>query len=160
MESKQQTFERMVRDHRATIYTVCYMFSNNTDEVSDLFQEVLTNLWRGMEGFEGRSDIKTWIYRVSLNTCISIDRKNKKRKTTVPLSMNINLFEDNDDDSKQIEMLRKRIAKLGAFDRAIILLWLENMSYEEIGAVVGISAKNVSVRLYRIKEQLKNMSNQ
>jgi len=150
----------MVRDHRATIYTVCYMFSNNTDEVSDLFQEVLTNLWRGMEGFEGRSDIKTWIYRVSLNTCISIDRKNKKRKTTVPLSMNINLFEDNDDDSKQIEMLRKRIAKLGAFDRAIILLWLENMSYEEIGAVVGISAKNVSVRLYRIKEQLKNMSNQ
>jgi len=73
--------------------------------------------------------------------------------------MNINLFEDNDEDSKQIEMLRKRISKLGAFDRAIILLWLENMSYEEIGAVVGISTKNVSVRLYRIKEQLKNMSN-
>jgi len=160
METKQETFERMVRDNKATIYTVCYMFSNNADEVSDLFQEILTNLWKGMEHFEGRSNVKTWIYRVSLNTCISIDRKNRKRKQTIPLSMNINLFEDNDDDSKQIEMLRKRIAKLGAFDRAIILLWLENMSYEEIGAVVGITAKNVSVRLYRIKEQLKNMSNQ
>jgi len=160
METKQETFERMVRDNKATIYTVCYMFSNNADEVSDLFQEILTNLWKGMEHFEGRSNVKTWIYRVSLNTCISIDRKNRKRKQTIPLSMNIDLFEDNDDDSKQIEMLRKRIAKLGAFDRAIILLWLENMSYEEIGAVVGITAKNVSVRLYRIKEQLKNMSNQ
>jgi len=160
MESKEQTFERMVRDNRATIYTVCYMFSNNADEVSDLFQEVLANLWKGMESFKGRSNVKTWIYRVSLNTCISIDRKNKKRKPTIPLSMNINLFEDTDDDSKQIEMLHKRIVKLGAFDRAIILLWLENLSYEEIGAIVGISTKNVAVRLYRIKEQLKNMSNQ
>ena len=73
--------------------------------------------------------------------------------------MNINLFEDRDEDSRQVEMLRKRINKLGPFDRAIILLWLENMSYEEIGQVVGISTKNVSVRLFRIKEQLKNMSN-
>jgi len=146
----------MVREHRATIYTVCYMFSNDADEVSDLFQEVLANLWKGMDGFEGRSDIRTWIYRVSLNTCISIDRKKKKRRA-IPLSMSINLFEDNDDDSRQVEMLRKRIARLQPFDRAIILLWLENMSYEEIGAVVGITAKNVSVRLFRIKEQLKSM---
>jgi len=150
----------MVREHKTTIYTVCYMFSSDADEVNDLFQEVLVHLWQGMKSFEGRSDVKTWIYRVSLNTCISIDRKNKKRKSTVPLSMDINLFEDQDSDSKQVEMLRKRISQLGPFDRAIILLWLENMSYDEIGAVVGISAKNVGVRLYRIKEQLKNMSNQ
>jgi len=156
MDNKEQAFEHMVREHRTTIYTVCYMFSNDSDEVSDLFQEVLTNLWKGMEKFEGRSDIKTWIYRVSLNTCISIDRK-KKRRRALPLQMNINLFEDDDTDSRQAEMLRKRIAKLGPFDRAIILLWLENMSYDEIGAVVGITAKNVSVRLYRIKEQLKRM---
>ena len=73
--------------------------------------------------------------------------------------MNINLFSDKDEDSRQSQMLRKRIGKLGVFDRAIILLWLENLSYEEIGAIVGISAKNVSVRLVRIREQLKNMSN-
>ena len=74
--------------------------------------------------------------------------------------MSMNLFEDQDDDTRQVDMLRRRISRLGAFDRAIILLWLENMSYEEIGQVVGISTKNVSVRLYRIKEQLKNMSNE
>ena len=148
----------MVRDHKSTIYTVCYMFSKDQDEVNDLFQEVLINLWKGYDSFEGRSDVRTWIYRISLNTCISQDRKKKKAKS-VPLSMSINLFEDRDEDTRQVEMLRKRINKLGAFDRAIILLWLENMSYEEIGQVVGISTKSVSVRLFRIKEQLKNMSN-
>jgi len=158
MESKDRTFERVVRDNKRTIYTVCYMFSSDADEVSDLFQEVLVNLWKGMEGFEKRSNIKTWIYRVSLNTCISIDRKKKRRHST-PLSMSINLFDETDEDSRQVELLRKRIAKLGPFDRAIILLWLENMSYEEIGSVVGITAQNVSVRLFRIKEQLKKMSN-
>ena len=148
----------MVREHKSTIYTVCYMFSIDQDEVNDLFQEVLINLWKGFSTFEGRSDVRTWIYRISLNTCISQERKKKKARS-VPLSMNINLFEDRDEDSRQVEMLRKRINKLGAFDRAIILLWLENMSYEEIGQVVGITTKNVSVRLFRIKEQLKNMSN-
>ena len=74
--------------------------------------------------------------------------------------MKIDLFADTDDDTRQVQMLRSRIGKLGVFDRAIILLWLENLSYEEIGAIVGISAKNVSVRLVRIREQLKNMSNE
>ena len=148
----------MVREQKSTIYTVCYMFSKDHDEVNDLFQEILVNLWKGFGSFEGRSDLRTWVYRVSLNTCISQDRK-KKRQKTVPLSMNINLFSDQDEDTKQVSMLRKRINKLGPFDRAIILLWLENMSYEEIAAIMGITIKNVSVRLYRIKEELKNMSN-
>ena len=78
---------------------------------------------------------------------------------TVPLSVDIDLFNDDDSDSRQIRMLYDRINQLGPFDRAIVLLWLENMSYEEIGAVIGISAKNVSVRLVRIKEELKKMSN-
>jgi RNA polymerase sigma-70 factor (ECF subfamily) len=73
--------------------------------------------------------------------------------------MDINLFTDTDDDTRQIQQLYRRINKLGVVDRAIILLWLENMSYEEIGQIIGISTKNVSVKLVRIKEQLKKMSN-
>ncbi len=156
MNSQEQEFARLVKEQKSTIYTVCYMFSKDQDEVNDLFQEILINLWNGFEKFEGRSNIRTWVYRVSLNTCISQDRKKKKNKS-VPLSMDIDLFNDSDEDSRQVEMLRSRINKLGPFDRAIILLWLENMSYEEIGQVVGISTKNVSVRLFRIKEQLKKM---
>ena len=156
LNKPDEQFAQMVREHKATIYTVCYMFSKDADEVADLFQEVLINLWKGFDGFQGRSDIKSWIYRVALNTCITIDRK-KKRQNKAELSMDINLFSDSDNDTKQVEMLRQRINRLKPFDRAIVLLWLENMSYDEIGAVVGITAKNVSVRLFRIKEELKRM---
>lgn len=135
------------------------MFSNNPEEVADLFQEILINLWKGFPQFRGDSNVRTWIYRVSLNTCISSERKKSRKVDTLPLTMDIDLFSDSDEDTKQIQMLRDRINKLGPFDRAIVLLWLESLSYDEIGAIVGISAKNVSVRLVRIKEQLKKMSN-
>ena len=160
MNSLELDFAQIVREHKGTIYTVCYMFSKDEEEVADLFQDILVNLWKGFAKFRGESSMSTWIYRVSLNTCISADRKKKKRGETVPLNMNINLFADSDEDTRQVRMLRSRIGRLGPFDRAIVLLWLENLSYDEIGAIVGISAKNVSVRLVRIREQLKNMSDE
>ena len=158
MTDTERQFAKTVREHKSTIYTVCYMFSKDDDEVNDLFQEVLINLWKGYDSFGHRSDIRTWIYRVALNTCISLDRK-KRRSGTVRLEMDINLFEDRDEDTRQVDLLHKRIQRLQPFDRAIVLLWLEDLSYEEIGQIVGISTKNVSVRLFRIREQLKNMSN-
>lgn len=160
MDTLELDFAQVVREHKGTIYTVCYMFSKDEEEVADLFQDILINLWKGFSKFRGDSNIRTWIYRVSLNTCISSDRKKKRKGETVPLDMNINLFDDSQEDTKQIRMLQGRISRLGPFDRAIVLLWLENLSYDEIGAIVGITAKNVSVRLFRIKEQLRNMSDE
>ena len=159
MDSLELDFARIVREHKGTIYTVCYMFSKDEEEVADLFQDILVNLWKGFAKFRGESSARTWIYRVSLNTCISSERK-KSKMQTVPLSMDINLYEDTDDDSRQIQMLYNRINRLKPFDRAIILLWLDNLPYDEIAAIVGITVKNVSVRLVRIKEELKQMSNQ
>ena len=159
MNASEKQFAQTVKEHRSTIYTVCYMFSQDADEVEDLFQEVLVNLWKGFESFEQRANIKTWIYRIALNTCISQDRKKKRRSSEVRMTMDINLFEDNDDDTRQVDMLHKRISRLQPFDRAIVLLWLESLPYEEIGQIVGITTKNVSVRLHRIREQLKQMSN-
>jgi RNA polymerase sigma-70 factor (ECF subfamily) len=159
MNASEKQFAQTVKEHRSTIYTVCYMFSQDADEVEDLFQEVLINLWKGFESFEQRANIKTWIYRVALNTCISQDRKKKRRSSEVRMTMDINLFEDNDEDTRQVDMLHKRISRLQPFDRAIVLLWLENLPYEEIGQIVGITAKNVSLRLHRIRKQLKQMSN-
>ena len=119
MNALEKQFAQTVAEHKSTIYTVCYMFSQDADEVNDLFQEVLVNLWKGFDKFEHRSDIRTWIYRVALNTCISLDRK-KKRAAEVRLTMDINLFEDRDEDTKQVDMLHKRISKLQPFDRAIV----------------------------------------
>jgi RNA polymerase sigma-70 factor (ECF subfamily) len=153
----ERDFENIVREHKGTIYTVCYMFSNDRDEVADLFQETLINLWRGSGTFRGDSALNSWIWKVALNTCITYDRKRKRGITTEPLSMNIDLFDDTAEENRQITLLRDRIGKLGPLDRAIVLLWLENLSYDEIGQIVGITPGNVSVRLVRIREQLKKM---
>lgn len=157
MDTTEQQFAETVRQHKSTIYTVCYMFSKDNDEVGDMFQEVLVNLWKGYQSFKGESDMKTWIYRIALNTCISLDRKKKRRKR-VSLSMDIDLYRDNDADTRQVKMLYDRITRLGPFDRAIILLWLDAVPYDEIAQIVGITTKNVSVRLVRIREELKKMN--
>ena len=155
----EREFTKMIKEHRKTIYTVCYFFSKDTDEVNDLFQEILINLWKGFPKFRGESSYSTWIWRVSLNTCNNQERRKKRNVETVPLSIDIDLYNDDDDKSRQIQMLYDRISRLEPFDRAIILLWLENMTYEDIAGIMGISLANVTTRLFRIKEQLKQMSN-
>lgn len=157
MEKNETQFASLVRQNRSTIYTVCYMFSNDNDEVADMFQKVLIKLWNGMESFDGRSEIKTWIYRVALNTCITIDKR-KKRHSRMKLEMDSDYFNSRDIRSEQAQFLHRRICRLQPLDRAIVLLWLEDISYDEIAAIIGISPKNVSVRLVRIREQLKRMS--
>ena len=159
MKDIELQFTKMVKEYRKTIYTVCYFYSKDSEEVNDLYQEILINLWKGFEKFRGESSLKTWIWRVSLNTCNNQKRKKKSSVQTIPLSIDIDLYNDDDVQSKQIQMLYDRINRLDVFDRAIILLWLENMNYQDIADVVGISLSNVTTRLFRIKEQLKSMSN-
>ena len=133
------------------------MFSQNQDEVNDLFQETLINMWKGIDSFREESKISTWIYRVALNTCLLQERKKKKEVKKVPLTMDVNFFQDDDANAAQVRMLHQRIGKLGLVDRALVMMWLEGMSYDEIGAVMGISSQNVGVKLFRIKEQMKKM---
>lgn len=158
MGDKEKEFAQIVREHKRRIYTVCYMFSKDVDEVADLFQEILINMWKGFSSFRGESSISTWIWRISLNTCINTSKK-RSRLETIPLNISINPYEDVDEDALQVRQLYDRINRLGLIDRSIILMWLENLSYEEIGAILGISVKNVSVKLVRIREKLKQMSN-
>ena len=148
-------FTQLVREHKSTIYTVCYMFSKDEEEVNDLFQETLINMWKGIDKFREESKISTWIYRVALNTCLLQERKKKRQVPKVPLTMDVNFFEDDSANATQVRQLHQRIGKLGLVDRALVMMWLEGMSYDEIGAVMGISAQHVGVKLFRIKEMLK-----
>lgn len=158
MTEKEERFTKIVREQKGTVYTVCYMFSSRQDEVDDLFQDTLVNLWRGFDGFRGDSDVRTWVWRVALNTCISADRKKKRRPKTETLDFGVNLYEEqNDSDTRQVQLLHKRISRLPVFDRAIVLLWLEDLSYDEIASIVGITPSNVGVRLSRIKEEMRRM---
>lgn len=158
METKEKHFLKMIQQHEQTIYTICYMFSQDKDEVDDLYQDILLQLWQGYDTFEGRSGIRTWIYRVSLNYCINFQRKQKREREQKEL-----LPRWNPDESLerklQVKQLYQRINALELVDRSVVLLWLEGLSYEEIAAIIGISVKNVSFKLVRIREQLKSMSN-
>lgn len=159
MNNLEFEFTKMVREYRKSIYSICYFFSENPTDVEDLFQEVLVNLWKGFPKFRGDSSLKTWIWRISLNTCCSLQRRNSRYVPTIPLAIDKDLFSESDQEGRQVKMLYDRINKLEVFDRAIILLWLESMSYDEIAAIVGITTASVTSRLFRIKEQLKSMSN-
>lgn len=159
MDAKELKFTQTVQEHKRMIYTVCYMFSQDSDQVNDLFQEILIKIWNGWDSFKGNSDIKTWIYRISLNTCINYDKKQKRGGQKVELDVNMGEGDDQGEKKSQIKQLYNRINRLGLVDRGIVLLWLEGLSYDEIGDIIGISAKNVSVKLVRIREQLKNMKN-
>ena len=155
---KEHQFELLVRQHKRTIYTVCYMFSHNKAEIDDLFQEILIRLWNGFDTYEGRSDARTWIYRVALNTAINQDKKQRRRIETVPLTVDIDPFEADNPKTEQVRKLHDLISQLELIDRSLILLWLEGISYDEIGAIIGITPNNVGVRLARIKEKLVKMS--
>lgn len=154
MNNDEQSFNRLLQEHKSTIYTVCYMFSDNREEVEDLFQEICIRLWKGLGSFRQESSIRTWVWRVATNTCITWQKEQQKH---TELDVNVDLFSEKQEDTAQIRMLYDRIHRLGVFDRAIVLLWLENMPYEEIAQITGLTVKNVSVRLVRIKEQLKKM---
>lgn len=100
--------------------------------------------------------MSTWIYRIALNTCIN-DLRKKKRIIQVPLCMDLEVYEDCE-KMQQLQEMYMLIRQLGKIDRALILLWLDEKSYEEIAQIMQLSKSNVSVRLCRIKEKLKQMS--
>lgn len=108
MDNKEQAFAQLVREHKSTIYSVCYMFSKDLDEIDDLFQEILIRLWKGYDSFRAESDVRTWIYRVALNCCHNADKKKKRLAVErVPLSVDVDPFEDMDDRALQTKRLLK-----------------------------------------------------
>ena len=106
------------------------MFSRDAGDVDDLHQEILLRLWQGYDGFEGRNDIKTWIYRVALNYCINFSDKRKRQQTRPVTERESDSFDSDLERRMQIKQLYQRINKLGLVDRSVILLWLEGLSYE------------------------------
>lgn len=156
MNIEEQNFSHLIKRHKTTIYSVCLMFASCQDEANDLMQEVLIKLWSGRSSFKEHGDESGWVWRVAMNTCITQDKRRKRRKK-IQVPIDSNLLTADTPDSRQMQQLHERIRSLAPFDRAIVLLWLEDLSYEEIGKIVGTSAKNISVRLVRIKEQLKKM---
>ena len=155
----EKEFENVVRQYKANLYMICYMYAKDSNEANDFFQETLIRLWQGFSQFRGESNINTWLSRICINTCISSLRKKKKHSQTIPLSIDVELLEETSENGKQLAQMYRLINKLGVLDKALVLLWLDNMSYADIAEVMGLTVSNVSVKLMRIKEKLKEMAN-
>ena len=162
MDTKEleQEFLNMVEAQKRTIYKVCYMYANERDDLNDLFQETVLNLWKSFPRYRGESTLNTWVYRIAMNTCITFLRRSNTRPQTIPMTANVaDLMAEEESKTGQLQELYRLINQLGKLERALILLWLEERSYEEMADILGISKANVAVKLFRTKEKLKKMSN-
>ena len=161
METKEleKDFLMMIEAQKRTIYKVCYIYANDHDDLNDLFQETVLNLWKSFPRYRGDSKLTTWVYRIAMNTCITFLRRSNARPQTVPMTANVAQLEADEDTTGQLRELYRLINQLGKLERALILLWLEERSYEEIADILGITKTNVAVKLNRTKEKLKKMSN-
>ena len=139
------------------------MYARSGDEFKELFQEVQINLWQSMDKFMGLSAQSTWIYRVSINTCISCYRRNKRHEGAMSLDDD-NMREladsatDDQEHARCLKEMYELINKLPALDRAIVMMWLDEKSYQEIADVTGQTRTNVASRLNRCKQRLARMS--
>ena len=155
---KEQRFLSIIEENRQQIYKVCYMYASDDDHFNDLYQEVLINIWQGLGGFRGGAQVSTWVYRISLNTCVTHYRKNHKYQETVSIDGLKVVDADDGTHQQQLKELYRLINRLDRFEKAIILLWLDEKSYDEIAEITGLSRNNVASRLRRIKMKLQQFS--
>lgn len=159
LQERTAAFENIVRKYSLMITKVCYYFASNTLELKDLRQDVLLNIWVGWDKFRMQSKPSTWIYRVCFNTCITFQRKTRHQRKEIPLS-NVLEIEDEPFDMEKYNEMHRLIGRLGSEEKAIILMWLDENSYEEIADVIGIKRNTVATKLRRIKEKLIKLSNE
>ena len=154
----EKAFIELISENERLIYKVCSIYVSDEFPIADLYQEVVYNLWKGFSKFRNECSVSTWMYRVALNTCITGMRKELKRPKHVSiLDFKENLIEPESMDGNIREMY-KPIYQLKTLERAIILLYLEEKPYQEIADITGLTLNNVAIKLKRVKEKLKKMS--
>lgn len=153
-EDLRGAFEEMARRYDGVIRKVCYFYATDREDFYDLRQEALVNLWRGFPRFRGEASLSTWIYRVTLNSCVSFFRKHRKGADTVPIDEHPELLAENDEKAAMLREMYRMIGRLAPSDKALILLWLDEHSYEEIAAIMGEPRNTIASRLRRAKEKL------
>ena len=158
--NSETEFVALLDEHQNIIHKICRLYTNNEVEHEDLFQEISIQLWRSYNRFEGKSKFSTWMYRVGLNTAITLYRKEKKRLNTQPLNDQFTAIaqeEYNAQVDEKMAWLYQKIKDFSEIDKALVLLYLEDKRYDEIAETLGISAGNARVKMNRIKERLKKM---
>ncbi len=142
--------------HKGIIIKICRAYTDSQEDFEDFYQEACLQIWKSRNAFKEKSKWSTWVYRITLNVCLTLTKKSKKRGYSIQIS-NEESEENKAFENENLNLLYDTIKKLSEIDRAIILLYLEENPNKEIATIIGTSANNIAVRVNRIKKQLKNL---
>jgi RNA polymerase sigma factor (sigma-70 family) len=156
---KEQQFIMLLDQNQKIVHKVCNLYMDSISDREDVFQEITLQAWKAYGNFKGNSKFSTWLYRVALNTAITFFRKEKRK----PQIFSAEILpeqqpEAHDPVEEQVQAMYKAIGELSKIDKAVVMLYLEDYSYQEVGEMLGISANNVAVKMNRIKTKLKEQS--
>ncbi|HSH44485.1 MAG TPA: RNA polymerase sigma factor [Longimicrobiales bacterium] len=161
MRPQEEEFLALLRENDARLRRICRVYGSDPEDVRDLYQDILVQLWRSLPSFAGDSEMGTWVYRVALNTALSHRRKRDTRRAAreekgdAPLWATVSPAPDRALEEKQrLDRLHGAIRRLDDLDRALVTMYLDDRSYREMAEVLGISETNVGVKLHRIRKRL------
>lgn len=159
--NKKETFLAAIKSSEGAFYKIASVYTNNAEDRSDLVQEIIYQLWKSFDTFNHKSGLSTWMYRVALNVAIYHLKEVNRRVPTVPIDDQLSNFKElgKNDDQARWKLLKQHIDSLNLLEKGIVILYLEEKSYEEIAEIIGISASNVGTKLSRIKEKLRQQIN-
>ncbi|RFS17902.1 RNA polymerase sigma factor [Emticicia sp. C21] len=157
---KKEKFIKAIKENESLIFKITSVYTNNTDDKEDLVQEIIYQLWKSFDSFNQQSSLSTWMYRVALNVAIYQLKIAKRRVFTVEIDEHILNYQDEDNSAieQKWELFRQQIESLNLLDKAIVMLYLDNKSYDEIAEIIGITVSNVGTKLQRIKEKLRKQT--
>lgn len=152
-------FEKKIRDHRLLIHKVCSIYAYTEADRQDLFQEIVIHLWKAYPGFRGLSQFSTWLYRVAINTAITGLRRQKQFITSYePAALPSHHVDEAAPEEEQWQQLMQAIEKLNEIEKAIVMLYMEDRSYEEMEEILGIGQGALRVKMSRIKDKLRKLT--
>ncbi len=157
----EKQFEVLIKEYELLIYKVCRMFGKSDDDRQDLFQDILIQLWKGYPKFRGESKFSTWLYRIALNTAIAQYRKMKRAPPVIDLEMlPFDISNDTVDLQReaQYQEMYEAIKQLNDIEKAIVMLYLDDKTYDEMEDIMGISNGSLRVKMTRIKEKLRTIT--
>lgn len=157
----QPEFVQLISEHKGLIQKVCNLYAASVQDRQDLFQEIVIQLWRAIPKFRQESKLTTWMYRVALNTAISSYRKQQRVIATTDIDFTTaELADDNEGVEKEerLKVLYAAIGHLPEIEKAIVILYLDDKSYEEMEDILGINQNNLRVKMNRVKEKLRQLT--
>lgn len=154
---KKEIFISAIKDNEGLVYKIAAVYTNDVQDRKDLVQEIIYQLWKSFDSFNQQSALSTWMYRVAMNVAIYHLKNTKRKVVTVPMEEHLLNFPEADNRAfeEKLQVFRQHLNQLNLLDKGIILLYLEDKSYEEIAQIAGISETNVGTKISRIKEKLK-----